>query len=200
MNTRLPRRLAAATLALAIPLSGTVVAQAEPMQSDSGVASGNTAQPNGSNASGSYRVHSHQSELTPEQLKKAYSELNDSDLPRRSVTEDGHRMVVFTLPSAGELALPDFDAPQPYVNGGRNGFSGFWLEFTPREQDLLISGGGFALGAGICAIPAVGQAACIVIGAIITAASWAVSSYGKCDSRLHIDFGWDGKARGVRCI
>ena len=200
MNTRLTRRLAAATLSLAIPLSGTVVAQAKPMQSDSGVTSGKTVQPSGSNASGSHRVQPHQSELTPEQLREAYSELNDSDLPRRPITEDGHRMVAFTLSSGGELALPAFDSPQPYVSGGRNGLSGFWLKFTPREQDLIISGGGFALGAGICAIPAVGQAACIVVGAIITAASWAISSYGKCESRLHIDFGWDGKRRGVRCI
>lgn len=177
----------ATTLALVVPLAGA--ATAEPALSSSGAIQAGTHQ----------QSQPPESEITPEQLQAAYDELKDSDLPRKKTIEDGQPIVIFTLPTGAEFALPDFDAPQPYVSGGRNGLSGFWLEFTPREQDLLISGGGFALGAAICAVPGVGQAACLIIGAIITGAGWAISSYGKCNTRLHVDFSWTGSVKGARC-
>ena len=177
----------AATLTLVVPPAGA--ATAEPALSSSGATQAETHQ----------QPQPPEGEITPEQLQAAYDELKDSDLPRKKTIEDGQPVVIFTLPTGAEFALPDFDAPQPYVSGGSNGSSGFWLEFTPREQDLLIAGGGYALGALICAIPAVGQGACLVIGAIITGASWAISSYGKCNNRLHVDFRWTGSVKGARC-
>lgn len=144
--------------------------------------------------------------VTVDQLQQAFEELKQSDLPRRQEVVDGQSVTFFTLPTGMEIAFPDTDQaaqelnrPQPYVSGGRSGLSGFWVEFTPREQDLLISGGGFVLGAAICAIPAVGQVACIVIGAVITGAAWAISSYGKCNTRLRVEFGWNGSVRSARC-
>ena len=86
---------------------------------------------------------------------------------------------------------------QQHLNSQR--FVWFLARIHPREQDLLIAGGGYALGALICAVPAVGQSACLVIGAIITGASWAISSYGKCNNRLHVDFRWTGSVKGERC-
>ncbi|MGY3263555.1 hypothetical protein [Frigoribacterium sp. 2355] len=60
------------------------------------------------------------------------------------------------------------------------------MKFNQVDQDALIAGAGFALGAAICAIPAVGQVACVVVGAIITAATVAASAMGKCKNNKQL--------------
>ncbi|SFG43404.1 hypothetical protein SAMN05660282_00866 [Corynebacterium spheniscorum] len=138
-------------------------------------------------------------QLSPELISQAFDELINSDVPH-SRNSDG--TVSFELSEGFSIALPDpamSNGPVPLVNGGtRNG--GFWVEFTSQEQDLLISGSGFALGTAICLIPGVGQAACIVIGAIITAATVYLSHHRKCPGSIRFDYNWWGQVEGTRCV
>ncbi|VEH81556.1 Uncharacterised protein [Corynebacterium kutscheri] len=133
--------------------------------------------------------------VTPEVLDQAFEELINSDIPR-TINEDS--TVTFNLGSM-DLTLPDPHAITPYVSGGREN-GGFWVEFTPLEQDMIISGSGFALGAAICAIPGVGWAACTVVGAIITGATVVLSHHKKCNGRIRVHYAWNGQLRGSRCV
>ncbi len=132
--------------------------------------------------------------ITPEVLDQAFEELINSDVPR---TVNGDSTVTFDLEHMN-LTLKDPYAITPYVSGGREK-GGFWVEFTPLEQDLIISGSGFALGAAICAIPGVGWAACTVIGAIISGATVVLSHHKKCNDRIRIHYTWVGTVRSSEC-
>ncbi|CQD04280.1 hypothetical protein [Corynebacterium striatum] len=79
--------------------------------------------------------------VTPEVLDQAFEELINSDVPR-TVNDDS--TVTFDLEHM-DLTLRDPHAITPYVSGGKEN-GGFWVEFTPLEQDMIISGSGFALG------------------------------------------------------
>lgn len=79
--------------------------------------------------------------ITPEVLDQAFEELINSDVPR-TVNDDS--TVTFDLEHM-DLTLRDPHAVTPYVSVGRES-GGFWVEFTPFEQDMIISGSGFALG------------------------------------------------------
>ncbi|MEO5310324.1 MULTISPECIES: hypothetical protein [Corynebacterium] len=133
--------------------------------------------------------------ITPEVLDQAFEELINSDVPR-TVNDDS--TVTFDLEHM-DLTLRDPHAVTPYVSGGREN-GGFWVEFTPLEQDMLISGSGFALGTAICAIPGVGWAACTVVGAIITGATVVLSHNKKCNDRMKVHYGWNGRVRGNECV
>lgn len=132
--------------------------------------------------------------ITPEVLDQAFAELINSDVPR-TVNDDS--TVTFDLEHM-DLTLKDPHAITPYVSGGTEE-GGFWVEFTPFEQDLIISGSGFVLGAAICAIPGVGWAACTVVGAIITGATVALSHHRKCNDRIKIHYTWVGTVRSSEC-
>lgn len=132
--------------------------------------------------------------VTPEVLDQAFEELINSDVPR-TVNDDS--TVTFDLEHM-DLTLKDPHAITPYASGGKEE-GGFWVEFTPLEQDLIISGSGFALGAAICAIPGVGWATCTVVGAIITGATVVLSHHKKCNNRIKIHYTWDGTVRNSEC-
>lgn len=132
--------------------------------------------------------------ITPEVLDQAFEELINSDVPR-TVNDDS--TVTFDLEHM-DLTLRDPHAITPYVNGGREN-GGFWVEFTPLEQDMIISGSGFVLGAAICAIPGVGWATCTVIEAVITAATVVLSHHKRCSNRIKIHYTWDGRVRSSEC-
>lgn len=132
--------------------------------------------------------------ITPEVLDQAFEELINSDVPR-TVNDDS--TVTFDLEHM-DLTLRDPHAVTPYASGGREN-GGFWVEFTPLEQDMLISGSGFALGTAICAIPGVGWAACTVVEAIITGATVVLSHHKKCNNRIKIHYTWAGTVRNSEC-
>lgn len=133
--------------------------------------------------------------ITQEVLDQAFGELINSDVPR-TVNDDS--TVTFDLEHM-DLTLRDPHAITPYVSGGKEN-GGFWVEFTPLEQDMIISGSGFALGAAICAIPGVGWAACTVVGAIITGATVVLSHHKKCNNRIKIHYTWSGSVRSSECV
>lgn len=137
--------------------------------------------------------------FSEQDLRDAYNELLALNLPHRNDTISEKPVIIFALPTGGQLIIPDINAPQPRVSGGGSSVKSFWFEFTPTEQDLIISGGGFALGTAICLIPTVGATACAMSEAIITGAGQAISSHGKCDSRLRIEFSWTGEVLSTKC-
>jgi hypothetical protein len=132
--------------------------------------------------------------ITPEVLDQAFEELINSDVPR-TVNDDS--TVTFDLEHM-DLTLRDPHAVTPYVSGGRED-GGFWVEFTPLEQDMIIGGTGFALGTAICAIPGVGFAACTVVQGILAGAAVVLSHHKKCNDRIKIHYGWNGRVRGNEC-
>ncbi|MER0093668.1 hypothetical protein [Corynebacterium sp. KPL2838] len=132
--------------------------------------------------------------ITPEVLDQAFEELINSDVPR-TVNDDS--TVTFDLEHM-DLTLRDPHAVTPYVSGGKEN-GGFWVEFTPLEQDMIISGSGFALGTAICAIPGVGWAARTVVGAIITGATVVLSHNKGCNKRIKVHYTWAGNVRGSEC-
>lgn len=65
--------------------------------------------------------------------------------------------------------------------GGGYDSGGHDVLFNQFDQAMLYNGSGFLLGAAICAIPAVGQIACLAVQAIIAVAAAAVSAQkGTC--------------------
>ncbi|WP_156844898.1 hypothetical protein [Corynebacterium maris] len=144
-------------------------------------------------------AHPPENALDTETIVAAYNELIASDLPREHAHE-GEQTVTFTLKDGVELTLPDFEAPQPYVSGGIDD-NGFYIDFTPLEQDLIAGGGGVALGAAICAIPGVGWAACTVVGAIISGATVVLSHNRPCgDNWIRFHYNWAGQPQGTSCV
>lgn len=123
--------------------------------------------------------------MTEEFQRQLIDELRTSGL-QSSQALDG--TVTYSLPDGPDLKLvppsavgAGDDSPEyrPMVGGGSDGW-GLYLVFSPFEQDLLIAGSGFLLGAAICALPVVGWAVCFGVGAIITAATVWLSHNSKC--------------------
>jgi len=108
---------------------------------------------------------------------------------------EGHHTVV---------ALGDglaFDAVQPRDGarlGGGYDAGGHYVKFNQFDQNLLYNGAGFALGAAICAIPAVGQLACLAVQAIIAVgAAYLATIKGTCknNKQLKVSFSNNHAAR-----
>lgn len=135
-------------------------------------------------------------EISQEIVLQAFDELYESEIPR-TINDDG--TVTFDLDGV-LLNLVNPYVPVPYVSAGRES-GGFWIELTPKEQDLIIAGSGAAVGAAICAIPAVGWAACSVIGIVLAGATVILSHEGrKCSGRIRMHYSWSGAVRGSECV
>lgn len=71
--------------------------------------------------------------------------------------------------------------------GGGYDSGGHYVLFNQFDQAMLYNGSGFLLGAAICAIPAVGQIACLAVQAIIAVAAAAVSAQkGTCKNNKQL--------------
>ena len=125
-------------------------------------------------------------DVTPEMLEEAYTQLLSSDLPRTVTGAGPTEQTTFQFIDGFELTFGRdiANAPelkpgtmQPYIGGGVDG-GGMYVLLNQFDQNLVISGSGFALGAAICAVPAVGQVACIVVGAILAVATTVLAANG----------------------
>jgi len=65
--------------------------------------------------------------------------------------------------------------PHPRIGAGSDG-KGVYVSFNATDQNMIISGAAFALGAAVCAVS--GGTFCVVVGAILTAATVAVTGSG----------------------
>lgn len=68
------------------------------------------------------------------------------------------------------------------LGGGWDGWRGPYVSFNRVDQGALLAGGSAALAAAICFIPAVGQAACVVAVALVAAAFYYLTEYGRCST------------------
>lgn len=108
------------------------------------------------------------------------AELESSDLERSILIADGEIVTTYRIPGG-----PDISVVRPLVTPmvwGGSDAGGIYVTFSAFDQNLIVSGHGFVLAAAICAIPAVGAAACLVAGALITAATVYITTYNVCKS------------------
>lgn len=91
------------------------------------------------------------------------------------------------------------DETRPAVGGGWDR-GGPYLTFNQFEQDLVIAGWGFALATAICLVPGVGQAACIVSGAVITVLTVFLSHNKKCPRDAKVYLNRLGQVGSARCV
>ena len=82
--------------------------------------------------------------------------------------------VALHLPEAKPTSGPS------QLGGGWDGWRGPYISFNRVDQGALLAGGGAALAAAICLIPAVGQAACVAAAALVAIAFYYVTEYGRC--------------------
>lgn len=102
-----------------------------------------------------------------------------------------------TFPGAGTISLAN--APQQVQ--GLGGGGGIWhpyISLNRTDQQALILGTGAGIAAAICAIPAVGWAACGVAVFIVTVATVYVDNYGRCPTskpnlRIYVKSGDQGR-------
>lgn len=183
MNNRFTRRFLAASTACMLSLSAMQAAQAVPH------ASAEVPLTEQLQSSGQKQ------KITSETLDQPFQGLDQSDVPP-NVKGDG----TGELPlDRMELNLRDSHPSVLYLSSEKE-HTGFWLEFTQLEQDIVLNGAGFALGAAICAIPGVGWIACAVGGAIIAGAAVVLSHNKKCDGRLRVEYSWAGKPTTYDCV
>lgn len=99
-----------------------------------------------------------------------------------------------------EAVVKDRIANSPQLSGG-TWSGGFYVKFNNTDQQALVNGGAFLLGAAICAIPAVGWVACAVVGAIIAIATTYVNARGICtkNRQLRINMDWAGNMQRAYC-
>lgn len=122
--------------------------------------------------------------VTDDEYKALFDTLMSADIPSTE-TEVGHVRAVSFEVEGFTLTLSDPEAAiiEPMVGGGFDlGKKQFFLTFNQTDQTALIAGGGTALGAAICAIPAAGQLACSAAATIIAIAGVHVNEHGRCSN------------------
>lgn len=88
---------------------------------------------------------------------------------------------------------------RPNVGGGWDD-GGPYLTFNQFEQDLVIAGWGFALATAICLVPAVGQVACISVGAVLTVLTVFLSHNKKCPGDAKVYLSRLGEVGSAVCV
>lgn len=135
--------------------------------------------------------------ITPDQLAAAIEEARSAGYVNgERVAHDGTRTTTIELDDG-----LSFDVVQPgarsRLGAGSDGY-GLYVSFNATDQSAIISGAGWALGAGVCAISA--GTFCVVAGAVIAAATWAVTTNGiRCGSKSLRVYPFNG-SRNPRCV
>ena len=112
------------------------------------------------------------------------------------VDPDGTRTTTIELNDGLSFDVVQPDA-QTRLGAGSDGY-GPYVSFNATDQSAIISGAGWALGAGVCAISA--GTFCVVAGAIVAAATWAVTTNGiRCGSKSLRVYPFNG-SRSPRCV
>lgn len=146
--------------------------------------------------------------ITPEMVEEAYDQLLASDLPRTVTGEGKAAQTTFKFTEGFELTFgTDYKAAkdagnaiQPRIGGGFDG-GGMYVLLNQFDQNLVIGGSGFVLGAAICAIPAVGQVACLVVGGILTIATTALAvNGGTCSNNRQFKIYVTNGLRAAGCV
>jgi hypothetical protein len=97
---------------------------------------------------------------------------------------DGHHTVVAL---GGGLQFDVVRGRDGARLGGGHDAGGHFVQFNQFDQNLLYNGAGLALGAAICAIPVVGQLACLAVQAIIAVgAAYLATIKGTCKNNKQL--------------
>ncbi|MFJ4297848.1 hypothetical protein [Curtobacterium sp. NPDC089689] len=77
---------------------------------------------------------------------------------------------------------------------------GTYVSFNATDQNMIISGAAFALGAAVCAVS--GGTFCVVVGAILTAATVAITGSGaiRCGTKQLRVYPFAGGKVKPRCV
>ncbi|MBO9039368.1 MULTISPECIES: hypothetical protein [Curtobacterium] len=136
-------------------------------------------------------------DVTPEQLDVAVAEARAGGyVIDERIERDGARMTTIELGDGFSFDIVQGD-PRARLGAGSDKY-GTYVSFNATDQSAIISGAGWALGAGVCAISA--GTFCVVAGAIIAAATWAVTTNGiRCGSKSLRVYPFNG-ARNPRCV
>ncbi|AQX81799.1 hypothetical protein BWO91_19210 [Plantibacter flavus] len=126
-------------------------------------------------------------------VRQAFVELKAAAVPFQEELLGGTVTTTFSL-GAG-LDLTFVDPPSTRIGGGIDG-GGMYVLFNALDQNLIIGGSGFAIGAAICAIPGVGRAACLVVGGLITIAFAVLSNWGVCQNGKEMKIYLNGVTAG----
>jgi len=138
-----------------------------------------------------------QTDVTPEQLDVAVAEARASGyVIDERIGRDGARTTTIELGDGFSFDIVQGD-PRARLGAGSDKY-GTYVSFNATDQSAIISGAGWALGAGVCAISA--GTFCVVAGAIIAAATWAVTTNGiRCGSKSLRVYPFNG-SRNPRCV
>lgn len=123
--------------------------------------------------------------LSEVDVATALDELRDAGLVIQDRSEpDGLHSTV----ALGDGMTVDIVSTKPESRlGGGYDSGGHYVLLNQFDQAMLYNGSGFLLGAAICAIPAVGQIACLAVQAIIAVAAAAVSAQkGTCKNNKQL--------------
>jgi len=94
--------------------------------------------------------------------------------------------VVLQEPVGAVAAFAPFTTMTPLPEGAGCGFLFVCVDLDRVDQAALGTGGSKALGAAICAIPAVGQVACVAVGAVLAMALVYLAAKGPCPNKMRL--------------
>lgn len=135
--------------------------------------------------------------LDPDVFLQGLEELEASPVERNEVTQDGYTFYQYVVPE-GSLTLPSAADVRAAIEADASAsttvpsdvitpflevrFSGIKMAvgFNTVDQQALAAGGGAAVAAALCLIPAVGWAACTVIGIVVGVATTYLVANGIC--------------------
>jgi hypothetical protein len=180
------RAVVGVVTALALGMLGSPAHASEPLPDNSLFFSSedlNAMAPNGGAA------------LDPEVFLQGLEELEASPAQRNEITEDGYTFYQYVVPE-GALTLPSAadvraaieadsvaevpsDVITPFLEVRFSGIK-MAVGFNTVDQQALAAGGGAAVAAALCLIPAVGWAACTVIGIVVGVATTYLVANGIC--------------------
>jgi hypothetical protein len=136
--------------------------------------------------------------ITPAQAARAITEAEQAGAVTDHVTAaNGTTTTTFDLGNGFV-----FDLVQPSA-GQRIGVGtdsrGVFVSFNATDQNMIISGAAFGLGAGLCAVG--GPAFCVITGAILTVATVAITGSGaiRCGTRALRVYPFTGGRVSPRC-
>jgi hypothetical protein len=101
-------------------------------------------------------------------------------------SSDAGNKTTYTLPQ-GQIVVEHHLVPTSAGSGDNINWyarwddqATYWLYLNNDEQGILVAGYAAGVAAAICATPELGQAACIIMGAVLASAAWYVSEHGRC--------------------
>jgi hypothetical protein len=115
---------------------------------------------------------------------RALAEFRAGSITPRFEEHEGLRYEVYALPKGVTFffrtGVVNGVPVSTSLIGGGYGDQGLYISLNSTDQGAIAAGAGYAIGAAICAIPGVGQIACVAVGSIIAAATFYIGANGVC--------------------